>query len=109
MMGGMDISTALAEKALEGIRISAAVVAKARRLVDQDRVTHIKGLVYEVQGDTDTYTVHLSYPEEVTGACNCLSALARCSHILAATILYLADPPPFTSRVPSSDPFEGIN
>jgi uncharacterized Zn finger protein len=93
MMGGMDISTAL--------------TAKANRLVEAGRVTHVKGLLYRVEGDTDTYTVHLSFPEEASGACNCQATLKVCSHILAAAISYLADPP--LRLVPDRDPFEGLN
>lgn len=88
------------------MEISTAIHRKADRLVEQDRVRHVKGLVYEVTGDSGTYTVHLSYPQEVSGACDCLSALAVCSHLLAASIKYLADPP--IRLVPTYDPFASI-
>lgn len=88
------------------MQISTALHSKAQRLVDQDRVTHVKGLRYEVQGDTGTYNVHLSYPEEATGACDCLSVATVCSHLMAAAISYLADPPNVHNI--AGDPFVGL-
>lgn len=92
------------------MQISTNLHVKAQRLVDQDRVDHVKGLMYQVQGDTDTYSVHLSYvtlTEEPTGSCDCPSVMAVCSHLLAASIAYLADhdATPITF---STDPFEGL-
>lgn len=89
------------------MQISNVVHWKAQRLVDDGKVTHVKGSMYQVEGDSDTYNVHLSYPQEVTGSCNCPSFAEVCSHLLAASIVYLADPP--TVTVPTTDPFEGLN
>jgi hypothetical protein len=91
---------------MSGMETSTAIVRKANRLVEQGRVSHVKGLVYEVEGDTAKYIVHLSFPQEASGRCNCKSALAVCSHILAASIAYLADPP--LHLVPTADPFANI-
>lgn len=89
------------------MQIATALVAKAERLVDAGRVVHVKGLMYQVEGFSGTYSVHLSYPQEASGVCDCPSREVVCSHILAASISYLADPP--TVTVPTTDPFEGLN
>lgn len=89
------------------MNISTALRDKAQRLVDSDKVVWLKkGAMYQVFGDSGTYAVHLSYPQEATGSCTCPSTAEVCSHILAASIVYLADPP--TVTVPTTDPFEGL-
>lgn len=84
---------------MEPKTISTAVHQKAQRLVDEGKVDHVKGLVYRVEGTTDTYTVHLSYPPEVSGACNCPSQAEVCSHLLAACIDYMADRNPILEAI----------
>ena len=92
------------------MQITTNLQDKAQRLVDQGKVSRIgvKGHLYEVIGDTDTYRVHLSYPEEASGRCGCPRNQngQLCSHILAASIYALAYPPMGESK--RSDPFEGI-
>lgn len=90
------------------MQISTALHSKAQRLVDSDKVAPLKRgrMTYQVLGDSGSYVVHLSYPQEATGSCSCPSKASVCSHILAASISYLADPP--TVTVPTTDPFEGI-
>lgn len=89
------------------MQISTALQAKAERLVNEDHVQRMRNLVYVVEGDSDTYVVELSYPQEASGRCNCKSTAEVCSHILAASIVYLTDPPLVSA--PTTDPFEGIN
>lgn len=71
--------------------VSAATHLKANRLNVDGKVEHVKGLVYRVEGDHDTYTVHLGYPQELSGACSCPSKAEVCSHILAACIDWKVD------------------
>jgi uncharacterized Zn finger protein len=84
--------------------ISKSVAAKAERLISDGKVSRVKGHVYRVQGDSGIYTVHVSYPQEVSGMCDC-PAKGVCSHLIAACAFDLANP-----QEPSTiaDPFEGI-
>jgi hypothetical protein len=67
--------------------VSAAVTAKAHRLVSEGRVTLSAAPAAElsVRGDTGTYRVFVSAHGQ---ACNC-PATSRCSHIEAALALIL--------------------
>lgn len=91
------------------MQITVSLRDKANRLVDEQKVSRIgvKGHLYEVVGDTDTYRVHLSYPEEASGRCGCPRNQNGhlCSHIVAASIYALANPPESKSE---RDPFAGI-
>lgn len=93
------------------MNISTALQAKAQRLVVDGKV-HRTGnvLTYSVEGDSGTWRVLLSYPQEAFGVCECPSKADVCSHLFAASIDFLADPPLIgKSLVPSTDPFEGLN
>lgn len=83
--------------------ISQAVADKAARLISEGRIAWVKGHVYEVAGDSDTYTVHVSYPQEVTGRCDCPSKGA-CSHLIAACAWEIAHP--VQETLPLADPFD---
>lgn len=88
--------------------ISEATATKAARLIAEDRIDRVKGHVYQVQGDSDTYAVHVSYPQEVSGRCGCKGNANGqvCSHLVAACAYELAHPVPESSK--STDPFEGL-
>lgn len=87
--------------------ISEAVAQKAVRLIAEERITWVKGHVYQVRGDSDIYTVHVSYAEEASGRCDCKgNANGRvCSHLVAACAYNLAHPVP---KFKSTDPFGGL-
>lgn len=85
--------------------VSAKVSAKAERLIADGKVSRVKGHVYRVEGDSAIYTVHVSYPQEVSGRCDCPSE-TTCSHLIAACAYDLANP--IEASPAKSDPFEGI-
>lgn len=88
--------------------IPQATVDKGQRLVDDDKVTRVKGLAFIVLGSTGTpYSVWLSYPEEASGRCDCPSTAVTCPHIYAASVYHLANPEPVTARE-FRDAFEGL-
>jgi hypothetical protein len=82
--------------------ISQATADKAAKIIGESRIEWVKGHVYRVQGDSGTYTVHVSYPQEVTGQCDC-PAKGVCSHLIAACAYELAHPP-VQSAI--ADPFD---
>lgn len=84
--------------------ISQAVADKAAKIIGEGRIAWVKGHVYRVQGDSGTYTVHVSYPQEVSGNCDCPSK-GICSHLIAACAWELTHPVHSTE---TSDPFEGL-
>lgn len=86
--------------------VSEMVSAKARRFLDQGRVSWVRGHVYWVQGDSGEYIAHVGNAAEAQGACTC-PAKRGCSHIIAASAYELANPVPVVKD--DSDPFEGIN
>lgn len=83
--------------------ISQAVADKATRLISENRIAWVKGHVYQVTGDSDTYTVHVSYPQEISGVCNC-PAKGVCSHLIAACAYDIAHP--VQETLPLADPFD---
>lgn len=85
--------------------VSERVSAKAQRLIADGKVSRVKGHVYQVEGDHETYTVVVGYPQEVSGRCDCPSE-TKCSHLIAACAYDLANP--IEASPVKSDPFEGI-
>lgn len=86
--------------------VSTMVAQKAQKFLDEGRVRWVKGHMYWVQGDSGEYIVHVSYPQEGSGACTC-PAQRGCSHVLAACGFELANPIPL--QVVKDDPFKGLS
>lgn len=82
--------------------ISQAVADKAARIIAEGRIRRVKGHVYEVIGDHDTYAVVVSHPQEVTGLCKCKTK-GVCSHLIAACAYDIAHPQEPSTLV---DPFD---
>lgn len=89
--------------------ISESVAKKAVRLIAESKIVWVKGHVYKVQGDSDTYTVHVSYAQEASGRCDCKGNAngSVCSHLVAACAYELAHPVSESSK--SDDPFGGLS
>ena len=71
--------------------VSEYIQTKAARLVEEQRVLELfrgrRYSIFQVEGDTDTYQVHLS--ETSMPSCMCLHWIYRytiCSHILACQL-----------------------
>ena len=94
-------------------QITKALQEKAERLVDQEKVTQLEGYryIFKIEGDSGTYTAMISDPESVTGRCDCPAGSAGnlCSHLLAASIFYLAAGQTTFFPDPDLDPFEGLS
>lgn len=92
--------------------VSTRISDKAQRLITEDRVRRIKSHIYRVQGDSGTYTVYVSYPQEVSGVCDC-PAKGTCSHLIAACAYAISANAEISSdwieTVSATDPFEGLN
>lgn len=68
--------------------MTAATLAKAERLLDDQRVSSpIGGLVFQVQGDHDTYVVTLAEDVQI---CTCPTH-GECSHVRACVNWVLKD------------------
>lgn len=87
------------------------LLAKGDRLVEEGRVRRVLLHIYEVEGDTDTYTVSVSYAEEAIGRCDCKAGKQGrlCSHLFAAAVYELAHPLVEPRHLKAVDPFQGIN
>lgn len=97
--------------------ISKELHEKADRLVRTGKVHRVgNGLQFVVQGDTASYAVHLSWPREASGRCDCPANRnnphKRCSHIVAASIYCLAEEdsikPDVTDIESKRDPFRDL-
>lgn len=87
------------------MQITKTLHEKAQGLVDDGKVTRVKGTAFIVVGTTGTYSVWLADPENVNGRCECPATTSVCSHILAAAIFHLAFPEEPTPK-PERDPFD---
>ena len=91
------------------MQVSTAIAKKSQRLLDQGRVSRVKGHIYQVAGDTAEYTVVVSDPGQAAGRCTCPAGAydgQPCSHLLAASAFDLASPAVELSVKP--DPFRGL-
>jgi uncharacterized Zn finger protein len=70
-----------------------AISRKGQRLFDEGKVRPAGGLnTYIVEGDHDEYTVGVYDAENMGGVCPC-PAYGPCSHLFAACLYVLANPP----------------
>lgn len=90
--------------------ITTTLKAKGDRLVAEDRVRRLLLHIYEVEGDSDTYTVSVSYAEEAVGRCDCKAGRQDrlCSHLFAASVYELAHPIIEPRHLKAVDPFDGL-
>lgn len=85
---------------------SPAVIAKAKRLVADRRVTRTVFGSYRVDGDTGSYLV--TTDGKKLGFCTCPATVRGCAH-LAAVLLVIRDGVPVPVDEPVvGDPFDGV-
>lgn len=90
------------------LQVGDKLVQKANRMVEDGNVTRVKNTAYIVLGSQGIfYSVWLADAARVEGRCECPATVQVCSHLLAAAIYHLADPPEPVEKS-TKDPFEGL-
>lgn len=88
--------------------IPKATQDKGQKLVDDGKVTRVRGTAFVVLGSTGTpYSVWLADPDRGFGQCECPSTARVCPHIFAAAVYHQANPEPVTAKK-FRDAFEGL-